>query len=146
MRLSHLVGRTSAALRHHIEASMAAHGATFPEFLILYVVATTPGCSQADLATQVGVERPTMSHHLERLEAAGLVARRRDDRDRRIVRVHPTPAGKRRLAKLNTIVDQLEADLVTLLTERERTVLVRALDRIAGAVEQGTLSPPGRPS
>jgi MarR family transcriptional regulator, transcriptional regulator for hemolysin len=141
MRLSHLVGRTAAALRHRVEGSMAAHGATFPEFLILYVVATTPGCSQADLADQVGVERPTMSHHLERLERNGVVSRRRDEHDRRVVRVHPTAAGRRRLATLLTIVDALEADLNALLTTREQAVLHKALERIAAAAEAGELGP-----
>lgn len=122
---------------------MATHGATFPEFLILYVVAGTPGCSQADLATQVGVERPTMSHHLERLEAAGLVDRRRDEHDRRIVRVHPTPAGRRRLARLDAAVEAMEAELAGLLSERERTTLARALDKIARAVDDGTLGARG---
>jgi DNA-binding MarR family transcriptional regulator len=140
MRLSHLVGRTSSALRHHIETTMAAHGATFSEFLILYVVVTAPGCSQADLAGRVGIERPTMSHHLARLEAAGLVDRRRDDDDRRIVRVDPTAAGRRRFARLDAIVDRLESDLDELLTTRERTVLERALGRIAAAVDDGSLA------
>lgn len=144
MRLSHQIGRTSAALRHRVESSMAEHGATFPEFLILYVVAATPGCSQADLATQVGVERPTMSHHLERLEAAGLVDRRRDERDRRVVRVHPTAAGRRRLARLDAVVDGLERELDGLLSARERTTLVRALDKIARAVDDGSLGAGGR--
>jgi DNA-binding MarR family transcriptional regulator len=139
MRLSHLVGRTSSALRHHVETTMAAHGATFSEFLILYVVVATPGCSQAHLAERVGVERPTMSHHLARLETAGLVDRRRDDDDRRVVRVHPTAAGRRRLAKLDAIVGRLEADLDALLTGKERTVLEQALDRIAAAVDDGSL-------
>jgi MarR family transcriptional regulator, transcriptional regulator for hemolysin len=135
MRLSHLVGRTAAALRHRLETDMAALGASFPEFLILYVVAAHPGCSQREVAAQVGVERQTMSHHLDRLEAEGLVARRRDPDDRRILRVHPTAAGRRRLAKLDAIVEGLEAHLNAQLSEREAAVLHKALTRLADSVE-----------
>jgi len=135
MRLSHLVGRTAAAMRHALEVAMAEHGASFPEFLILHVVATEPGLSQSDLAERVGVERPTMSHHLERMEAAGLVERRRDPHDRRILRVLPTVVGRSRLATLDEIVERLEDELHAQLTEQEAAVLHRVLERLAGSVE-----------
>lgn len=135
IRLSHLVGRTAAALRHQLEVQMAEHGATLPEFLILHVVATQPGLSQRGLADQVGVERPTMSHHLDRLETLGLVERRRDPTDRRILRIHPTPPGRRRLAKLDAIVEALERHLHDQLSEREAKVLHMALARIAASVD-----------
>jgi MarR family transcriptional regulator for hemolysin len=135
MRLSHLVGRTAAALRHQLEVRMAEHGASFPEFLILHVVVTQPGLSQRDLADQVGVERPTMSHHLDRMESEALVERRRDPTDRRILRIHPTPAARRRLAKLDAIVEALEQHLHDQLSERETKVLHRALERIAASVD-----------
>lgn len=134
MRLSHLLGVTAAGLRHRLEVRMAEHGASFPEFLILYVVATQPGLSQRDLAVQVGVERPTMSHHMDRLEQQGLVERRRDPDDRRVLRVHPTTAGRRRLAKLDAIVDGLEHELAAQLSDREAKVLHTALTRIAASV------------
>jgi MarR family transcriptional regulator, organic hydroperoxide resistance regulator len=54
------------------------------------------GQSQSELAKQLGVQGPTATDMLQRMEEAGLVARRRDAANNRLVRVYLTDAGRDR--------------------------------------------------
>ena len=49
--------------------------------------------SQRELAEAVGIQGATLTHHLDTMESAGLVTRRRDPANRRLHLVELTPAG-----------------------------------------------------
>lgn len=61
--------------------------------LALKAIAHTPGQGVNALALTLGVRQPTASQVVKALAAAGLVTVRRDDRDRRAVRIHATAQG-----------------------------------------------------
>src|SRR5262249_38513588 len=88
------------------------------------------GASRRELAGWMGTEPPTVIRPLDRLEGAGLVARRRDDRDRRVVRVTMTAAGRRRFEQLALVMSAADAELRAQLTARELEVLPRALEKL----------------
>jgi DNA-binding MarR family transcriptional regulator len=92
------------------------------------------------------IEPPTVLRHLDRLEGAGLVARRRDDRDRRVIRVTMTPAGRRRFQQLAVVMSAADNELRAQLTPRELDVLYRALEKLHAyvAAGDGTSEPEGR--
>tara|TARA_R110002020_G_scaffold14638_18_gene51876 strand:- start:1694 stop:2203 length:510 start_codon:yes stop_codon:yes gene_type:complete len=64
-----------------------------PHLDILVNLFRTPGISQQDLADKLLVGRSNLSMLLPQLEKRGLIARRGDARDRRILRLELTPAG-----------------------------------------------------
>ena len=74
--------------------ALAAHGCSHPVWLILVALQGRRHRAQRDLAEAVGIEGPTLTHHLNRLELAGLVVRMRDPDNRRVHRVDLTPAGQ----------------------------------------------------
>ena len=49
--------------------------------------------SQRELAEAIGIRGPTLTHHLDVMELAGLVTRRRDPGNRRVHLVELTEAG-----------------------------------------------------
>ncbi|WP_199178647.1 MarR family winged helix-turn-helix transcriptional regulator [Acidimangrovimonas sediminis] len=55
--------------------------------------------SLGDIAREVQLESSTLTPLVKRLEAAGLVTRRRDARDERQVRIHLTAAGREMRAR-----------------------------------------------
>lgn len=73
---------------------------------------------------------PAVVRHIDRLEADGLVTRTRDQVDRRITRIMITAKGRRHLQKLYPIVDDVEAELTSVLTAREVQTLHTALDKL----------------
>jgi len=128
--LGRAVAYTGKVVSERFDAYLNQHDSSVPTWLVLKHVGNEDGLSQRELAGRIGIEGPTLVRHLDRMEAEGLVARRRDDHDRRIVRISLTTNGRRRHAHLIEVVSKLDAQLRALLTEREVQVLERALRRI----------------
>lgn len=120
-----------------LEQQLADAGGSISRWVVLKVVAHEPGLSHRDLATGMGLARPTLTHHLDRMEADGLIARTRDTVDRRIVRVSLTPDGKQRLTELEAVVDTFDRELRALLPEREVASLQRSLTRLYDRLADG---------
>jgi DNA-binding MarR family transcriptional regulator len=89
----------------------------------------------SELAARESVAPPSVTKAVDKLEGRGLVQRRRDERDRRVFRVHVTAAGhkltatnrSRRTAWLATQIRNLSDDDVACLTGA-----AEILDRLTG--------------
>lgn len=128
--LGRAVAYTGKVVSERFASYLGQHGSSLPTWLVLKTVGEEDGLSQRELASRIGIEGPTLVRHLDRIEADGLVARRRDERDRRIVRIGLTADGRRRHAELVDVMSKLDAELRSLLSERDVQVLERALRRI----------------
>jgi MarR family transcriptional regulator for hemolysin len=122
--------RTAKDARLCMEAALAAAGASYATFVILDAISLEPGLSQRQIARYLSIEGPPLTRHLDRLEAEGLVERRRDERDRRVQRVFPTAAGARLYQALCPIVGGLEQDLLADVPPRDVEAFARVLDRL----------------
>lgn len=80
------------------------------------------------LAEQEGVQPPTVTAAVGKLEERGLVTREVDGRDRRVVRVAVTPEGKRLLARVRTRKTAYLRRRLEALDEHERQTLAAAAD------------------
>lgn len=78
-----------------LRRELAPLGITGGQAALLWAIRSNPGMGLRGLAELEGVSAPAMSAHVDRLEAAGLVARRRSDRDRRRVELEVTEEGLR---------------------------------------------------
>jgi DNA-binding MarR family transcriptional regulator len=118
-------------LRLHRALRSEAHelGVTSTQASLLAAIHRAEGIGLSELASQEHITAPTMVCHIDKLEAAGLVARARSDpRDRRRVGLTVTPAG---LATLDT----LRARRTAWLAARLETLTPEALAAIAAASE-----------
>src|ERR1700677_3577380 len=70
------------------------HTMTRAQWGILIWLTRQPGISQKELAEFLEVEPITVARLIDRLEARGMVERRRDPRDRRIWRLHLLPPAR----------------------------------------------------
>jgi DNA-binding MarR family transcriptional regulator len=86
------------------------------------------GRTQANLADSLGVEPPTVTKMLQRMEAADLVSRRPDASDRRAIRVHLTPKGRRLRGRVEKLWAELEAETVAGLSDRQLATLRNLLN------------------
>ena len=85
------------ALRLHHRALMRAfarHGIHHGQAMCLRLLAFAPDVTQRDLARALHVSSPTVTRMVGSMEKAGLVRRRPDDADARLVRVELTEAGR----------------------------------------------------
>jgi DNA-binding MarR family transcriptional regulator len=141
---------THKVVHEWVDRVLAPHSASVTDWIVLKSLQrpeAAAGVSQRELAGWMGIEPPTVIRHLDRLESAGLVARRRDERDRRVVRVTMTTAGRRRFEQLAIVMSAADAELRSQLTPRELEVLPRALEKLhAYASADGGASEPERSS
>ena len=128
--LGRLLSMTGRWVQERCNDALGPIGASMPTFLVLKMARDWPGISQRQLASIIGVEGPTLSHHLDRLEADGLVVRRRAASDRRVVSVELTELGRQHFAQAVQIMATLDADLRAQFSDRELATLRRLLSRV----------------
>lgn len=68
-------------------------GITYPQYLVLHALWEEDGRTVGAIAARLSLESSTITPLVKRLEAAGLVERRRDAADERQVRVMLSPRG-----------------------------------------------------
>jgi DNA-binding MarR family transcriptional regulator len=97
--------------------------------------------SAGELARSADLSSGAMTNRLDHLEAAGLVKRLPDPKDRRGVLVQLTPEGLRLHQEAIGVQAEKEALLAGALTEREKIQLETLLRRVMLALEQRTPKP-----
>ena len=88
--LLHDVART---MRTRADQRARTRGMTRAQWVILARLERQPGLTQNEMAAIVEVEPITIARLVDRLEARELVVRKADPRDRRVWRLHLTPAA-----------------------------------------------------
>lgn len=92
--------------------------------------------SPGALVRETLVTSATVTHRIDRLEAAGLVERHPDPDDGRGVLVALTAAGRQRVDRALDLLVEAEATLLEPLPARDRAALAAALRRLLLAVEE----------
>ena len=134
------LARTSKVVGRAFNDALAEAGGSLPVWLILSTLRGEAHASQHDLARGIGIEGPTLTRHLDQLEAAGLVRRVPHPDDRRAVLVEPTEAGVELHARLLEVVIAFNRTLTSGLSQDELDELRRTLGVLEGNVRR-----PGRP-
>jgi DNA-binding MarR family transcriptional regulator len=99
---------------------------------LLRMLGANPGLSQQELSDLFGVFPSRLVVLLDQLEDRQLIERRDDPADRRGYRLHLTGAGRKILAGIGKITQELENDLCSPLSDAEREKLTSLLSRIVG--------------
>lgn len=131
------VAQTAKVLDRAFGSALAEAGGTLPTWLVLLALTQQPHRTQQEIARAVGIGGPTLTHHLDAMEAQGLVLRSRDDADRRAVRVELTAAGEEAFSRLRAAAVEFDARLRDGLGEEEldrvRAVLARLRGNVGGS-------------
>ena len=125
---------TSKAVSTAFNAALAAQGGSVPVWLILSSLEQESWTTQLDLARALGIEGPTLTRHLDNLEAGGLVVRQRSDADRRAVRVELTDAGEAAHERMLAAVIAFNRRLQAGLTADELRLVDEILTRLGDNV------------
>jgi DNA-binding MarR family transcriptional regulator len=83
--------------------------------------------TQRELAEILEVEPITVGRLVDRLATRGLVERRADPADRRVWRLHLTPAAAPVLAEIDQVRIAFDAEVTTGLTPERRQAVTEAL-------------------
>jgi MarR family transcriptional regulator, transcriptional regulator for hemolysin len=110
---------TAKAVTRAFEQELAAAGGSQPVWLIVLALKQREWRTQQGVAAAVGIEGATLTHHLDRLEKAGLIERSRDPADRRAVRVELTKSGDELFHRLRKAATTFDARLRKGLSDEE---------------------------
>lgn len=129
------LAHTSKAVSRAFADALEAAGGSLPTWLILTHLIAGDWPAQRRLANALGIEGPTLTHHLDALEEAGLVARRPAAGDRRAVQVELTEAGRKKHAELLGAVrafdERLRAGFAQAELDELRALLTRLEQNLA---------------
>ena len=120
-------------------------GMTRAQWVILKRLFRTPGLSQNELASIIEVEPITIGRLIDRLEARGLVERRRDPNDRRIHRLHLKAKAAPIIREIDQCLAELEMVMVEGLERRTLDACGTALTRIKANLT-ARAGAPGKPA
>jgi MarR family transcriptional regulator for hemolysin len=114
--------------------ALAEAGGSLPIWLVLISLKSSRAASQRQVAEAAGIQGATLTHHLNAMESAGLVTRRRDPANRRVHVVELTPAGDALFLRLSGAAMAFDQRLRTGLSERDLTQAEALLTRLRANV------------
>ncbi|HEX3831718.1 MAG TPA: MarR family winged helix-turn-helix transcriptional regulator, partial [Solirubrobacteraceae bacterium] len=94
------LARGARLVSRAFDEALGEAGGSLPVWLVLLNVKARPTATQRELAAAVGVREATLTHHLNSMDAAGLLVRRRDEANRRVHVVELTDAGQATFVRL----------------------------------------------
>ena len=125
-----LHGKTNKALRALAEEGMRRHGVHLGQNALLALLWERDGRTPGEIAAAVNVATPTVVKMATRMTTTGLLTRRRDRTDNRLVRLWLTTAGRALQAPIEAERQRLEEKVTADLTATERKHLMSALAKI----------------
>jgi DNA-binding MarR family transcriptional regulator len=134
-QLCFAVYSTAHAFNRVYKPLLAALALTYPQYLVMLTLWEQDGVTVSEIGERLYLDSGTLTPLLKRLEAGGLVRRRRDAADERQVRISLTPRGRALREKARSIPHELlcasgrSADQVLAL----KTELTRLRDQLDAA-------------
>lgn len=113
-----------------LERHLSQAGASFGNWTVLATLEGGGPMIQRVLAASLGIEGPTLTRHLDRLEELALIRRNRTGTDRRYARVELTEAGQTLCHELDTIARAANDQLLAGFSEEEIAQLKSMLQRL----------------
>lgn len=128
------LARAAREIGRAFDDALAEAGGSGPLWLVLISLKTRRLASQRELADAVGVKEATLTHHLNAMDAGGLITRRRDPGNRRVHLVELTRAGEEAFNQMRRAAFAFNDRLRTGFDDDELAEFERVLDRLHGNV------------
>jgi MarR family transcriptional regulator for hemolysin len=128
------LARTARTVSQAFERAMAEAGGSASTWQVLLLVRSGQWGTQSRMAEAMGVTGATLTHHLNGLEAQGLVRRWREPGDRRAQNVELTAEGLALFDRLRGVAAAHDGRLRAGLDEAELEQLASLLERLRANV------------
>jgi MarR family transcriptional regulator for hemolysin len=134
------------AVRAEFDRRLAAEGGSLSTWMVLRAADVQHAPSQTELARSLSIKGSTLVRHLDRMTADGLIERRPEVADRRMLRIHLTAAGTALLAHLTEVAVATERNIAGLFEPADLDVLRRSLHLLIARFDaDAPASPAHRP-
>jgi len=124
------LSRTARLATTAFERAMSEAGGSAAAFQVLVLVRSGEWNTQAGMAEAMGITGATLTHHLNAMEAQGLVRRWREPTNRRVQRVELTDEGAALFDRLRRVAARHDQRLRAKLTTAEAAQLAALLGKL----------------
>jgi MarR family transcriptional regulator for hemolysin len=128
------LNQAARAVGRAFDEALAQAGGSLPVWLILLNLKVRRPGTQRELAAAIGIREATLTHHLNAMDADGLITRTRDAANRRIQVVTLTEKGDQAFLALRAAAVAFDARLRTGLADSELATLAALLTRLSANV------------
>ena len=136
------LNQAARAVGRAFDEALAEAGGSLPVWLILLNLTIRKPGTQRELAEAVGIREATLTHHLNAMEAGGLITRARDAANRRVQVVTLTGQGNQAFLALRTAAVTFDAKLRAGLDDADEATLAALLTRLSANVAAPGETPP----
>lgn len=106
---------------------------------LLRLIADNDGVMQRDLAFEMDVRPSSMTEMLSRMEAHGLVQRKPDEKDQRVMHIHLTEEGRKIAEESAEAMERLASMMFGSFTEEEAAQMLALTKKLCGSLD--TMAP-----
>ena len=120
------------ALRSHIASKSIINyppGLSMNQIKMMHLIFHRPGISQTLVAERLGVTTASISTSVRELETQGLIERRANPEDARVMLLHLAPFGEEIFEQMFASFTSTFADLLKVLPEDDQQQLIELLER-----------------
>lgn len=126
-RTMYLLNQASLAVRSHLEAALRDLQMTGIQYTILGTIKDHEGISSAELSRRFFVTAQTTNEIVNGLEQRGLIVRKEDSANKRILRMKLTAQGRKLHQQCDKIADRIEAAAFDWVDRRDYETLRESL-------------------
>ncbi len=124
-------------LREPLETEFARGNLTGPQRMVMHALVLSQGLSLKQLSAQVSLAHSTVSGIVDRLQARGMVIRRRDENDGRASVIAPSSEVRDFLAnRMPELAITPLAEALRAASDTERVTILRGLRKLRALVER----------
>ncbi len=133
--LGFIANRLVRVFQKAFDKKLADHNLTSAQFCVLAKLFEEQGLTQTELANRLYIESPTLVRTLDRLEAAGIIERRRSPKDRRAYHIFLTKKGMGYRELIDKVGFEVHREATKGLTKKQAQGLKSALFKIWSNLE-----------
>jgi DNA-binding MarR family transcriptional regulator len=138
---SWLTSEVARKAQRLVREGLAQEGVRRQHFTVLTSLSEQGPASQAALGRRLWIDRSNLHAILNELERDGLVARVRDEHDRRRNVITLTPAGNAALSRLDKAVEAAQSTLLEPLSKSDRREFRRLLEQLVDHDRESASNP-----
>lgn len=135
LRILRALRRITRSIALHSKQLAACSHITAPQLVCLHTVIVGGPMTATAISREIHVSASTVVGILDRLEEKGLISRQRGHKDRRIVFVSATDAGRQLAAEAPSPLQKTLSDSLNALPELEQATITLSLERIVDLME-----------
>lgn len=142
--VGYLIRRLNNLTMPHAQARFADQELTFTHWITLMSLRDGVARTCSEIARHLGHDTGATTRLIDQLEDRGLIARRRDATDRRVVNLSLTAAGRVVAARLMPRTVNFWNDMLAEFTPAEVATLIQLLTRLLARMEAEPIAPAAR--